>query len=620
MFASSSSNFLTSSHSSSSPPIPPVVAISGHPTLCTYTPFWHRHFSSPSFLGASLAPTVLCKSPAPRPTSLVSSFLLERYRHEEKHAIGSSASSVYTPRDRSCSELGRQAEKYGGEGRSAKSLLEREIVNGVGVFYLPDLFEGERISVMNDQREGTMRRERETRRGRRMGGRKEDDLDEIEDEDEDFFCTCRREEEEEDEGGGDEETEGDSEEEEEEKRRTRRRGRDTREFLLSSSYEGREKHPFEEKEEEEECSSLSFSSSSSSSSVLSDQDESLFSSTLLEEDQRDDYLDETNSPPSSLLSPSSSSPPPSCTAPSHPDVSSCQRQDLDSFSSSSSPRSPSRHRQERGCEVYVQRLPVNHRRVSVPVLVSPVGPKHDALQFQALRYRVNSEEKKQEREETSHDEALLPSRSKKNLSHLSIHSDSSPFSTVECRVQPERIFEFRPRAFWSSDEEEEEEEKEGDGSCRFSFSSFSSIRESDGMAKEDDEEKEEEDEDRNEERSFVLERERRHEWGDGSSEREQSHHISSHHRDLPLSPSPTSSSSHRFMNRSLTRNCRHFRFASSSSFSSSSSSFLSDEAPRSSSSFPSSAVLSDNKKKTKKKKMKKKQNENVDSYVLNFDS
>lgn len=618
-------NFLTSPHSSS-PPIPPVVSISGHPTLCTYTPFWHPHFSSASFLGASLAPTVLCKSSAPRSTSLVSSFLLEQYRHGEKHAIGSSASSVYTPRDRSCSELGRQAEKYGGEGRSVKSLLEREIVNGLDVLYLPDLFEGERLSVINDQRE------REKRRRRRE--REEDSLEEREDEDEDFFCTCRREEEEEveemnqdkddeeddDDGDGDEETVGDSEVEERRRRRRglllrernhqvdeemcytsqretsmyrkreaeRRRERERREFLVSSSYERRDKHPLGvEDDDDDACSSLS--SSSSSSSSYSDSDDSFFSSTLLGDDQKDETLDKNLSPSLRLHSSSPSPANSFCTSPYHPNSSALSqqhRQEVDSsfssssfsssFSSSSSLRSPSHHHQERGCEVYVQRLPLDHPRVSVPVLVSPVGPQHDALQFLALRYHVNPEEK-EEREEIYHDETL-PSESTKNLSHLSIHSTSSPFSTVECRLQPQPILQFRPRAFWSSDEDEEKDEERrypSSSSCRFSSSSI--IRESDEVEKEDEEkDKEEEEEERNEERSSAGERERRRRRTEGgvSHERDKTDHIS--HRHPPLSPPPSSSfhcnpssssSSSSFLSfhQSLTRHCRHLRFSSSSS-------------------------------------------------------
>lgn len=635
----SSSNFLTSSSRPSSS-FPPLVSVSGHPTLCTYTPFWHPRFSSSAFLGVSSAANVLCKSSGPRSSSLVSSFLLEVYRQEERHAIGSSASSVYTPRDRSCSELGRQAEKYGGEKRGVKSLLEREIVNGVDVLYLPDLFEGEQVSLLDSGRE----REKKTRRERRRTAAP--DADETKHEDAHFFCTCsRREEEDEDEedrnqdeeeedGGGEEETGGESEEEERrrgrrglprerssevdeemryasqgesflyrrrEAKRRRERERDRRDFLRSPPYERRQ-IPTLQKEEEEEDDCFSLSSSSSSSSCSDD--ESFFSSTLLRDGERKEHLDETSRRPSLLL-PSSSSPADSSrTSPHHPNSSFCQQQrrELDSFSfsssasfsrsSSSSPRPPSRRRQERGCEVYVQRLPLNEsRRVSVPVLVSPVGPQHDALQFLALRYHVNPEEEKEEREERSRDEALPSPERRKNLSHLSIHSGCSPFSTVECRVQPQRILEFRARAFWSSDEEEEE--KERFNSC-CSFPSSSCIRGSPDRENEEEEE-------RNEERSFGWETGRRRrsttdEWTDASKERDEITDSSSnlHRQQPPLSSSTSSSSSFLPFHRSPTRNCRHLRFSSSSS------SFLSDGASQSHPPSATSSVQLDNNKKKKK--------------------
>ncbi|KFG35504.1 hypothetical protein TGFOU_220208A [Toxoplasma gondii FOU] len=430
--SSSSSLFLSPSASAS-----PAVCVSGHPTRCTYTPFWSPH-AAPALWqtqGVWAGSSVVARLSAfPSSVSLFSSFLREQWHFEEKNVLGAGVAPAYASRVREATKKrGRDAEEASGVSSPlARDFLRREVVNGVAVAYLPDLFEGQSLPTASflkqeagdkwcmclPESEGAEARESSRLEdGERRGSRRRERRD----------AARRR--------GSSYEEDGASENDE--------RASDTD---SSPSLDGGASRCHEELRRPLSASSCSSPSSYASASLSG----------------------------SSASSPAASgdSPPRSCPRASH---AFCRRP----------------------CEVYRQRLAVadggNEGRASLPLLVSGFGPGLDALQFTALRYdladaavlsapslrktrgereRVRSfdageegasgelsgeSEQGTDAEESERGESQTPQTSKQREVKLPPSSSSTNngewhrpgFAAGAFRVQPRRLLEYRPRAFWT---------------------------------------------------------------------------------------------------------------------------------------------------------------------------
>ncbi|PFH32239.1 hypothetical protein BESB_021800 [Besnoitia besnoiti] len=167
-----------SSSAFATPGLPPAVSISGHPTRCTYTPFWSPQSAPAGFLtqGSWAGSSVVSRLASfPSSAALFASFLREQSLFEEKHALGASVAPSHRRRVRQVKVGGRGPSKKtargghrkgesdeGGEpaassvGAGAFSVgrrfLKREVVNALDAAYFYDLFEGEPLAAAETQR------------------------------------------------------------------------------------------------------------------------------------------------------------------------------------------------------------------------------------------------------------------------------------------------------------------------------------------------------------------------------------------------------------------------------------------------------------------------------------